>query len=46
VFTLVDGWVGVAAVKHWNAECVGWHVSKHGDRYAALEPISQGLTSL
>ena len=35
-----------AAVEHWNAECVGWHVSKHGDRYAALEPISQGLTSL
>jgi transposase InsO family protein len=34
------------AVEHWNAECVGWHVSKHGDRYAALEPISQGLTSL
>ena len=35
-----------AAVEHWNAECVGWHVSKHGDRYAALEPISQGLTGL
>ena len=47
VFTLDDGWVWVfAAVEHWNAECVGWHVSKHGDRYAALEPISQGLTSL
>jgi hypothetical protein len=23
-----------------------WHVTKHGDRYAALEPISQGLMSL
>jgi transposase InsO family protein len=47
VFTLEDGWVWVfAAVEHWNAECVGWHVTKHGDRYAALEPISQGLTSL
>ena len=47
VFTLDDGWVWVfAAVEHWNAECVGWHVTKHGDRYAALEPISQGLTSL
>ena len=43
VFTLEDGWVWVfAAVEHWNAECVGWHVTKHGDRYAALEPISQG----
>jgi transposase InsO family protein len=47
VFTLEDGWVWVfSAVEHWNAECVGWHVTKHGDRYAALEPISQGLTSL
>ena len=47
VFTLEDGWVWVfTAVEHWNAECVGWHVTKHGDRYAALEPISQGLTSL
>jgi transposase InsO family protein len=47
VFMLEDGWVWVfTAVEHWNAECVGWHVTKHGDRYAALEPISQGLTSL
>ena len=47
VFTLDDGWVWVfAAVEHWNAECVGWHVTKQGNRYAALEPISQGLTSL
>ena len=43
VFTIEDGWVWVfVAVEHWNAECVGWHVTKHGDRYAALEPISQG----
>jgi len=47
VFTLEDGWVWVfSAVEHWNAECVGWHVTKHGDRYAAIEPISQGLTTL
>jgi transposase InsO family protein len=31
------------AVEHWNAECVGWHVCKRGTRFAALEPISQGL---
>jgi len=44
VFTLEDGWVWVfVAVEHWNAECVGWHVTKHGDRYAALQPISQGV---
>jgi len=30
-------------VEHWNAECMGWHVCKQGTRFAALEPISQGL---
>ena len=44
VFTLDDGWVWVfSAVEHWNAECVGWHVCKVGSRFAALEPITQGL---
>jgi putative transposase len=44
VFTLDDGWVWVfSAVEHWNAECVGSHVCKVGNRFAALEPISQGL---
>jgi hypothetical protein len=28
-----------AAVEHWNAECVGWHVPKNGDRFAALQPL-------
>ena len=23
---------GSSAVEHWNAECVGWHVCKRGDR--------------
>jgi len=45
VLTVDDGWVWVfAAVEHWNAECMGWHVTKRGDRFAALEPIRQGLT--
>ena len=44
VFTVEDGWVWTfAAVDHWNAECVGWHVYKVGSRFAALEPIAQGL---
>ena len=47
IFTVDEGWVWVfSAVEHWNAECVGWHVCKHGTRYAALEPISQGLESV
>ena len=44
VFTVDDGWVWTfAAVDHWNAECVGWHVCKVGNRFAALEPIAHGL---
>ena len=44
IFTVDDGWTWTfVAVEHWNAECVGWHVTKRGDRFAALEPISQGL---
>jgi transposase InsO family protein len=47
VFTVDDGWVWIfSAVDHWSAECVGWHVTKVGDRFAALEPISMGLTDL
>jgi putative transposase len=46
VFTIEDGYVWIfAAVEHWNAECVGWHVCKRGDRFAAMEPILMGLTS-
>lgn len=44
VLTAGEGWCWVfAAIEHNNAECVGWHVCKRGDRFAALEPISQGL---
>ena len=47
VLTLEDGWVWIfTAVEHWNAECVGWHVCKKGDRYAALQPVSMALTKL
>jgi len=46
VFTVEEGWGWIfVAVEHWNAECVGWHVCKQGTRFAALEPISQGLKS-
>ena len=44
VLTVDDGWVWTfAVVDHWNAECVGWHVCKVGSRFAALEPVAQGL---
>jgi len=41
--TVEDGWVWTfSAVDHCHGECVGWHVTKIGDRFAALEPIAQG----
>lgn len=44
VFTVEEGWCWIfTAVEHWNAECVGWHVTKSGDRFAALQPLSMGL---
>lgn len=44
VQTVLEGaaWIFVA-VEHWNGECVGCHVTHRGDRYAALEPVAQGL---
>jgi len=46
VFTAEEGYVWIfTAVEHWNAECMGWHVTKRGDRFAALEPVAQGVLS-
>ena len=43
VFTVDDGWGWIfTAVEHWNAECVGWHVCKRGDRFAALHAALHG----
>lgn len=47
ILTVDDGYVWLfSAVEHWSAECVGWHVVKHGTRYAALEPIAMGLNTI
>lgn len=44
VATVDEGWVWVfAAVDHFDACCVGIHAVKRGDRFAALQPIAQGL---
>lgn len=44
VLTVDDGYVWLfAAVEHWNFECMGWHVAKLGDRFAALEPLAAGV---
>ena len=39
-----DGWVWFfGAIDHCVTDVVGWHVAKKGDRWAALEPIRQGV---
>ena len=39
-----EGWVWVlSAVDPFNACCVGMHVVKTGNRFAAWQPIAQGL---
>ena len=44
--TVDDGLVWVfAAVDHCDGYCAGIHAVKAGDRFAALEPIAQGMQS-
>jgi len=43
-YTEEDGWCWFfGAIDHHLDEIVGWHVTKLGDRWAALEPIRQGV---
>lgn len=42
--TVEEGWVWVfSAVDHFDACCVGIHAVKVGNRFAAMQPIAQGL---
>jgi putative transposase len=44
VETVDDGWCWIfVAIEHFNTECVGHHVCKLGDRFAALQPLSMGI---
>jgi transposase InsO family protein len=43
-YTEQDGWCWFfGAIDHYLDEVVGWHTAKLGDRWAALEPIRQGV---
>ncbi len=43
-YTRRDGWCWFfGAIDHCSEDLVGWHVAKVGDRWAALEPIRQGV---
>ena len=44
ILTIDDGVVWFFGIlEHWNAECLGWRLSKRGDRYAALDALSMAL---
>jgi transposase InsO family protein len=43
-YTVQDGWCWFfGAVDHHTDEVMGWHAAKRGDRWAALQPIRQGI---
>ena len=43
-YTRQEGWCWFfGAIDHCVEDVVGWHVAKVGDRWAALEPIRQGV---
>jgi len=43
-YTEREGWCWFfGAIDHYTDELLGWHVAKLGDRWAALEPIRQGV---
>ncbi len=46
IWTEEDGWIWYFGVTdHWNSECLGWHVTKRGDRYAAMEAMRNAVRS-
>src|SRR5512144_1631523 len=43
--TVEDGNVTLFIVaEHWNAEGLGWHVARHGNRYAAAEALALAVS--
>ena len=44
ITTVADGKVWLfAVVEHWNAEALGWHVAKRGDRFAAVQAAGMAV---
>ena len=45
--TVQDGKVWLfGVVEHWNAEALGWHVAKRGDRYAAVQAVGMAVRNV
>lgn len=42
--TIEDGMIWFfGIIEHWNAECLGWRVSKKGDRFIALDALTMAI---
>ena len=42
--TVEDGMVWFfGIIEHWNAECLGWRISKKGDRFVALDALATAI---
>lgn len=47
IYTLEDGWVWFFGVlEHWNAECLGWYLTKEGNRFSAIEAMTQAVENV
>lgn len=45
--TVADGNVTLFVLaEHWNGEGLGWHVAKHGNRYAATEALAVAVRNV
>lgn len=43
-YTIEEGWCWIfSVIDHFNSEVLGWHVSKYGDRFEALEPLRHAV---
>ena len=47
ITTVQDGKVWLfGVIEHWNAEALGWHVAKRGDRYAAVQAVGMAMRNV
>jgi transposase InsO family protein len=47
IITVQDGKVWLfGVIEHWNAEALGWHVAKRGDRYAAAQAVGMAVRNV
>jgi putative transposase len=47
ITTVQDGKVWLfGVIEHWNAEALGWHVAKRGDRYAAAQAVGMAVRNV